>query len=363
LELGKATISGFDNTKIGEQVLKVVYNEKTAEIKVTVNAKPEPEPEPEPVVENPYTKPELKDGFYQISTAEELLWFVFDVNSGDTKANAALTQDIVFNEDCLERVLKLLGISKADGDLTVWQPIGTLSNAFAGIFDGQGHSISGLFINDKTQDNVGLFGATTSDAVIKNVAVVDSYISGGENVGAICGKSEGKIENCYSLSEVKGTENVNGIAGKVETGSTVENCYYLADTPKADDPCAKTAAEFKSGEVAELLAKGNEAWKDVKELPGVESIVEPEPQIEPKPENPDDPETATENITLSNVKIWSFEKTIFVENAVNEIVIIDLTGRVVKKVAPDSNRMEIQLNKGGIYIVKSGVNTKKVSVQ
>ena len=365
LDLSKATISGFDNTKIGEQTLKVVYNEKTAEIKVTVSAKPEPEPEPEPepVVENPYTKPELKDGFYQISTAEELLWFVFDVNSGDTKANAALTQDIVFNEDCLERVLKLLGISKADGDLTVWQPIGTSENAFAGIFDGQGHSISGLFINDKMQDNVGLFGATTSDAVIKNVAVVDSYISGGENVGAICGKSEGKIENCYSLSEVKGTENVNGIAGKVESGSTVENCYYLAETPKENDPQAKTAAEFKSGEVAQLLAKGGEAWKNVKELPGVESVVEPEPQIEPNPENPDNPETATEDITLSSVKIWSFEKTIFVENAVNEIVIIDLTGRVVKNVAPDSNRMEIQLSKGGIYIVKSGLSTKKVSVK
>jgi hypothetical protein len=207
--------------------------------------------------------------------------------------------------------------------------------------------------------------AVSDRTFCKNLGVVDSYISGGENVGAICGKSEGKIENCYSLSEVKGTENVCGIAGKVETGSTVENCYYLADTPKADDPCAKTAAEFKSGEVAELLAKGNEAWKDVKELPGVETVVvpEPEPQIEPQPENPDDPETATEDITLSSVKIWSFEKTIFVENAVNEIVIIDLTGRVVKNVAPDSNRMEIQLNKGGIYIVKSGVNTKKVSVQ
>jgi surface protein len=360
LELGKATISGFDNTKIGEQVLKVVYNEKTAEIKVTVNAKPEPEPEP--VVENPYTKPELKDGFYQISTAEELLWFVFDVNSGDTKANAALTQDIVFNEDCLERVLKLLGISKADGDLTVWQPIGTSENAFAGIFDGQGHSISGLFINDKTQDNVGLFGATTSDAVIKNVAVVDSYISGGENVGAICGKSEGKIENCYSLSEVKGTENVNGIAGKVESTSTVENCYYLAETPKENDPCAKTAAEFKSGEVAELLAKGGEAWKDVKELPGVESVVVPdEPE---QPENPENPETATFDIVVTdNVKIWSFEKTIYVENSANEIVIVDMTGKVVKRVTPISDRMEIQLNKGGIYIVKTGLSTKKIVIR
>ena len=153
----------------------------------------------------------------------------------------------------------------------------------------------------------------------------------------------------------------NGCCRRHYPPNKTSNNRPPTDTAKADDPCAKTAAEFKSGEVAQLLAKGDKAWKNVKELPGVESVVVPEP--EPQIENPDNPETATEDITLSSVKIWSFEKTVIVENATNDIVIVDLTGRVVKKVAPDSNRMEIQLNKGGIYIVKSGVNTKKVSVQ
>jgi hypothetical protein len=85
---------------------------------------------------------------------------------------------------------------------------------------------------------------------------------------------------------------------------------------------------------------------------------------EEKPENPDDPNTATEDIVAtSNVKIWSFENTVYVENAANEIVIVDMSGRVVKRINPTSDRMEIQLNKGGIYIIKTGLATKKVSVQ
>ena len=93
-----------------------------------------------------------------------------------------------------------------------------------------------------------------------------------------------------------------------------------------------------------------------------------QPQNEPlisdsAPENPENPETATENITLSNVKIWSFEKTIIVENAEKEIVIADMSGRVVKNIKPENTRTEIHLNKGGIFLVKTGLSTKKVVIR
>ena len=380
IDLSQAVITGYDKMQPGDQILTVTYQERKAALKVVVSQKEDPEqpeqpeqpenpeqpeqPEqPEnPVVENPFKEPEIRGGYFQITDFEELMWLMFEVNTcADTRVKVVLNSNIIVNKNCLQRVLKSSGIAKADGDLTVWQPVGTLENPFNGYFDGQGHVISGIYIDDKSQEYAGLFGVVGSEAVIKNFGVVDSYISGGENVGAICGKSEGKIENCYSLSEVKGTENVNGIAGKVESTSTVENCYYLAETPKENDPCAKTAAEFKSGEVAELLAKGGEAWKDVKELPGVESVVVPdEPE---QPENPENPETATENITLSNVKIWSFEKTIIVENAEKEIVIADMSGRVVKNIKPENTRTEIHLNKGGIFLVKTGLSTKKVVIR
>lgn len=75
-------------------------------------------------------------------------------------------------------------------------------------------------------------------------------------------------------------------------------------------------------------------------------------------------ETATEDIVInSDIKIWSFEKTIFVENATKEIVVVDVVGRVVKIVKPMSDRTEIQFNKGGVYIVKSGIKTQKLIIQ
>jgi len=75
------------------------------------------------------------------------------------------------------------------------------------------------------------------------------------------------------------------------------------------------------------------------------------------------PVTATDDITLSSVKIWSFNKTIFVENAAQEIVIVDMSGRIVKTIKPESSRTEILLKKSGVYIVKTGIKTQKVSIQ
>ncbi|MBQ5540678.1 MAG: hypothetical protein IIU03_10635, partial [Bacteroidales bacterium] len=83
--------------------------------------------------------------------------------------------------------------------------------------------------------------------------------------------------------------------------------------------------------------------------------------IVPKPENP---ETATDDISVnSNVKIWSNEKTVFVENAVTSIYVVDLLGHIIKNIQPQNTRTEIRINQTGIYIIKTGLNTKKVVIQ
>lgn len=71
-------------------------------------------------------------------------------------------------------------------DLLEWTPIGTITARFAGEFDGQGHTISGLYFNDTSKDYVGLFGYAQG-AEIKNVGVVNSYFSGNNYVGGVCG--------------------------------------------------------------------------------------------------------------------------------------------------------------------------------
>jgi uncharacterized protein YkuJ len=75
-------------------------------------------------------------------------------------------------------------------------------------------------------------------------------------------------------------------------------------------------------------------------------------------------ETAVDDKVIGSVvKIWSYEKTVIVENGAGNIVIIDASGRVVKTVSGNDFRTEIQLPKCGMYIVKTGVKTQKVYIQ
>ena len=353
------TISAFDNTKLGEQVVTITYKGiKIGSFSVTVNAKPEPQPE------NPYTEPEVVDNVYQISSASELLYFMFDVNNGNVSANAVLLNDIVVNADLLKQIADLLkSTSKAAPVLTEWQPIGTTKNAYRGTFDGNGHTISGIYIKDETQNNVGLFGNVAPEAVIKNLGVTDSYIAGNENVGAICGKSEGTVVNCYTISEVKGSKNVNPLVGAKETAAVVDNCYYFAETPVANDPCSKTAEEFKSGEVAKLLAKGatingvtysGETFANTTVLPGTEDI-----ELITDPENPS---TAVNAISgKSEVKVWSYNHIIFISSIPDtKYTIIDLNGRTIISATTTSTKEEVNLPKSGVFVVV--INNKSFKI-
>ena len=162
------------------------------------------------------------DGYYVISTAAELYGFAELVNGGTTSANAVLTANIEVNENVL----------KADGTLNgtptySWTPIGTFSKKYTGTFDGNGHTISGLYFNNTTNsyypdggNNVGLIGSASS-ATIKNVGVIDSYLKGRDYVGGICGFN-GKITNCHNTGTVSGSKYVGGICG---SSGTQTNCY------------------------------------------------------------------------------------------------------------------------------------------
>ena len=81
-------------------------------------------------------------------------------------------------------------------------------------------------------------------------------VTGTENVGGVCGKNdESTLQECYNIGTVSGTTKVGGVCGLNYSG-TVRNCYYLdTSATTADSGISKTAAEFKSGEVAYLLQK------------------------------------------------------------------------------------------------------------
>ena len=179
---------------------------------------------PELIMNVPY----LVEGVYQISNKEELYAFALLVNNGETSANAVLTADITVNT----------GVLKSDGTLNnngsgfeTWTPIGNDQNPYTGTFDGQGHTISGLYFNHDYLDYVGLFGSNSG--TIKNVGVVDSYFNGADFIGGVCGKDDnGTIMNCYNTGTISGNNYVGGVCGEnhAEIGdqvatATISNCY------------------------------------------------------------------------------------------------------------------------------------------
>ncbi len=98
---------------------------------------------------------------------------------------------------------------------------------FSGTFDGNGHEISHLTIEG--QGSLGLFGQLSSGAEVKNLGVMDVAIAGSDlGVGALAGRNEGHVTNCYSTGIVAGTNNVGGLIGLHSSGDTVADCNSSA---------------------------------------------------------------------------------------------------------------------------------------
>jgi hypothetical protein len=74
-----------------------------------------------------------------------------------------------------------------------WDPIGHYGTPFTGGFYGNGHTISGLVINDSANDYKGLFGY--SDGPLKDVTIAGASVAGGVYVGVLAGYSTASIEN------------------------------------------------------------------------------------------------------------------------------------------------------------------------
>lgn len=187
------------------------------------------------------------DEAYEIGNAGQLYWFAGLVNGTLTDgtaqnlgANAVLTKNITVNEDLLASIK-----TDDDGNFTngssfkAWRPMGMadengeFTGHYKGIFDGNGYSISGLYVNrdeatadvnSRFKSSIGLFGY--HDGVTKNLGILDSYMRGNYCIGGICGYNDGgTIQNCYSAATVCGDSYIGGICGRSRSNSIIENCY------------------------------------------------------------------------------------------------------------------------------------------
>ena len=158
------------------------------------------------------------DGFYLISTADELRLFASMVNNGNPGISAKLTADIELNN-----TTGWENWNESTEGLNSWTPIGSGSQPFAGTLDGDGHSVSGIYINS-TEIYQGLVGYLGSGGTLQNLGVKTSYIKGGNRVGGLCGRNYlGTVTNCYNTGNVAGSSRVGGLCGWND--GTVTNCY------------------------------------------------------------------------------------------------------------------------------------------
>lgn len=171
------------------------------------------------------------DGKFHIASYDDLLLFKKMVNEKGMNFSG-------------ETVVLDANISMAS--VENWTPVGNASEKkFAGTFDGQNHTISGLKITGGSY--VGLFGYLGA-ATVQNVALVGANVSGVKRVGALVGQIAGNatIKNCSldTTSSVTGSDsNTGGLIGEA-SGSivvTLENLTNNAPVTNTESGMSRAA--------------------------------------------------------------------------------------------------------------------------
>ena len=230
------------------------------------------------------TKPSSGNGSadkpYKISTAAELAWFRDQVNSGNNRVSATLTEDIDLAEFC----------HAADGttytDELSWTPI----TWFQGTFDGNGKTISNLYIN-ATSNYTGFFGyayvgsiknitfdnarvkntggynfgilvGNAGSCIIENIKTLANCSVEGENyVGGIAGVANGNISNCENRATVKGIRYLGGVVAAY-FGNSITSCANYGVVTGSGESVGGIAGYFNSGTIQNSANYGDVTGTD-----------------------------------------------------------------------------------------------------
>src|SRR5574344_354774 len=167
--------------------------------------------------------------FYVLTKAEELAWFAARVNAGDTSLNAVLGNDIAVLEGTVST------------SSYAWTPIGKDTiNPFAGIFDGAGHTISGIYV---TAAYSGVFGVVGKGGTVKNLNTGNGLVQSNK-AGGIAGYNKGTIDSCSNAMTVSDAQYSGGIAGY--NAGSISGC---SNTGAIDNPSNPSTPSY-SGSIA-----------------------------------------------------------------------------------------------------------------
>ena len=228
---------------------------------------------------------------FELKTADHLAWFREFVNEGNMEACAKIADDV--KEIDMSTVCHKADTEKQVTELS-WIPIGTsYTNRYQGTFDGNGKTISNLYIN-ATSDDTGFFGyaekgsiknITFDNATVKSTdnqftgilagfeelciienikTLANCSVEGKDDVGGIAGRASGDIGNCENHAMVKGAFYVGGIVGDYRnSGKSIISCANYGVVTGTENSVGGIAGYFGSVTIQNCANYGDITGADI----------------------------------------------------------------------------------------------------
>lgn len=156
-------------------------------------------------------------------TAEDPYRIYTDIHLAQM-ANFLNQQGVVFE---LMKDIDLTDYIAENSPAEGWMPIGVESTPFKGVLKGNGHTLSGLYINRPNTNHVGLFGYGNG-ITVDGLNIEATTITGRQYVAPLCGTLYGScsIANCnVSVQQATAYCDLGGIVGFMHEGRTINNCH------------------------------------------------------------------------------------------------------------------------------------------
>ena len=221
---------------------------------------------------------------FVLKTAEHLAWFRDYVNEGHPSACAKIADDV--KEIDMSTICHKADTEKKVAELS-WTPIGNFGNKYQGTFDGNGKTISNLYIN-ATSDNTGFFGYAEKGSIknitfnnakvnssgdytgilagdagyycmIENIkTLANCSVIGKGKVGGIAGYALGNISNCENHAMVNGTSTVGGIIGCYRSSAnSITSCANYGAVTGTNSQVGGMVGYLASGTIQNSANYGN----------------------------------------------------------------------------------------------------------
>ena len=157
------------------------------------------------------------------------------VNQANIMPFNAYATNVATATDALFRNYSLTGTIALPGTPNNWIPIGTFTDPFIGVFNGNGNIINNLVFSYPTMNSQGLFGAVGTQGTVRNLILTGVNITAQQNVGGVAGRNDGLVENCSVTGSVSGRNAVGGVVGANASNGIVQTSNATANVTGTDD--------------------------------------------------------------------------------------------------------------------------------